>query len=354
MYFIVDGNTLFRSSIEYKDICEIYRQFKNDSELCRAIFPSAFYETLSFNDNRYDFEPYELEKKFAIWSYERVKQLYSKVKRYWNKTDSEVIDEEQQEPEESQLNDYEPVPDSTISETTQITAMNEECCNQFAVFKKRRNYFFDTYYEGFEMKPIKIQDNTIAEEQLMVIMYNTNKFAILHSKLANVINNLNAIGIKDVRIDYVWWFPNINLVYDLAEYYKLDDVLTVFKIYKALKTKENKGIIYKWFLDYALKNYEFDHSSSVDFKTFYKHFMESKSNLNLNFDENSIRDIMMYFNMHIKDQKILYIKQLAKPRGNIDLKLSDWDLMYTKPKITQLRMDPNVVLDKMMSSQLNI
>lgn len=83
----------------------------------------------------------------------------------------------------------------------------------------------------------------MAEEELMVIMYNTNKFAILHSKLANVINNLNAIGIENVHIDYVWCFPNIHLVYDLAEYYKLDDVSTVFKIYKALKTKEKKGII---------------------------------------------------------------------------------------------------------------
>lgn len=51
---------------------------------------------------------------------------------------------------------------------------------------------------------------------------------------------------------------------------------------------------------------------------------------------------------------MLNVFYLKKPRPNVDLKLSDWDLMYKKPKITQLIMDPNVVVDKMMSSQLNI
>lgn len=363
MYFVVkNANKLIKSDLCFDDVVEIYKQFKDESRLCKAHLPYAFYETLNFTNNIYEYQSYELEKKFAKWTYEKAKQVYNNFKNYWKVNENPIFDLPEEQPDDIPAVTEEELP--TKQETKDaVSPMNDDKFNQFNVFRKRRNQLSEIYYEGFEKQPELVPDSDIDTNQLMLIMYNTKHFAILKSKFCDYLANLENLGIENIKIDYVWYFPDISLVYELASFYELENpdfLSNIFKMYKVIKDKQQKGVFYKWFLEYIYTNYEFDISSSIGFNSFYKDFMEFNNQLNYALNESSVRDIMMYFNMNIKDKKILHLKKLDKPRPSTKMDLSYYKLTSSKPKITQLRTEPNIIVDSkkigpwMMSSKLDI
>lgn len=366
-FIVVNSKKIIKTDLCLNDISELYKQFGDNSTLSSGLLPRTFYETLPFVNNIYEYQTLEIEKKFAKWTYEKAKHLYNRIKKQWtNGEDIVVVDISTTAAEEEVPIEHEPTPTSIENESISYTvsSMNDDKFNQFNVFRKRRTHLSETYYEGFEKEAVFVEDNQVESgDQLMLTMYNSSQFAIIKSNLNKYLHNLESMGMKDIKIDYVWYFPNVNIVYDLAEFYQLDtkDFLpNIFKIYKVIAEKQNKGIFYKWFLEYAYTNYEFDYTSSIDFYSFYKHFMESNSKLNFILTETNVRDIMLHFNMHIKDQKILHLKKLAKPRSNTSMNISEYKLMTSKPKITQLRTDPGIIVDSknlgpwLMSSKLEI
>lgn len=366
---------ILKTSIDFDIVKTIYTTFFDTIHLSKCYYPSSFLETLPFANNMYTYHDYELEKLFVKWAYKTSLQISKSyfqsvklyVKRKWNRQTISI-------PETTQIIES-PVEDvdKIISESV-ITPDNKPVTCFMAyndyedvnpMFKKRKThlnmFLCQNIIDQQQSTPhLKVKDINQSTYTCLILFNNkdTNQYktTYLASDYIQYLSTLSEIGIQNIEMKYVGFFPTKPIVKELANLNNINDykdmsafLNTLSDMYKVLHMKKFKALYYKATLEYLYNNYEFSTDSTVSFDDMFKEFEKyhtpalEQLPLSVLMNQETFHNMMGLLGFTINNNQVCYLSK-KNVRNNISLLKTSkvHSILKDNKKLINLRLEPTI------------
>lgn len=232
------------------------------------------------------------------------------------------------------------------------------------VFTKRNNAVFPQHI----VQNATMDDVLINDRVNLVIFKNENtqihKAELFDTSDMSLLERMEEIGIKDIKLDCVIPFPNKQVVWNIVNHHDFCTfygdlsafVGKVYDVHRFLQKKPCKAALIKVVMEFLFTHYNFTINSEYEFNMLHNELVEFNIKsfripLNTIMDKNLLRSILEYLCIPITKNMVLHLEKKNKdcctivslqPRNNIDRLIR---MPYVLPKLCHIRPPINVHVD---------
>lgn len=372
-------------SDDYELVSSLYNSFVDGVDVFRSLYPMPFLKTLSFESGIYETSSYELRRLFLSWCYENARRI---SKELWERTKSICSSQGSSNRPAAANTDHTDIFEDVVahivedgveplSELQEALPVSQEKTylpfpiseNGISLFKKRPivccelQPHVEETLEELNKTNHKYDDSIHEACTAAVYFYNsaTRKSGLaFFDKKEGIderafLSSLDAVGIKDVEIRWVFMLPQTELSYCLIEHYNIESqeskeqIETLAKIVKTLNPQKEKTVFVKGILEFIYNNYTFDWGSKVMLKDFYeemKRYNVKKFRFALNtfIDEKVFARLLVHCFFEMSGNCILNLRKRTEEKTvSLDLENKIAALLkvsHVAQKTHQLRSEP--------------